>query len=148
MRGDPRKHVSTSRDPVTCEQVAFFSILLNEFVEAAHSMQSNGRPLYMGKLVEHPAYNRFMRGAYACGLVCSDMSPDETGKTAETLKRDPSTLLSMPWRRVREYVHYMMRAERWAYQGADFGGGFIRDALVDGHLRLLAARLRQVSGVY
>jgi hypothetical protein len=88
------------------------------------------------------AYRVFIEGAYACGFVCADLRPDNPLEA----ERDRSTEAIAKWAfpQLRQYVHYLVRHERWA----DGFSSPIFSALVDGHLQQVADRLEKDDSLY
>lgn len=81
------------------------------------------------------AYRIFIEGAYACGFVCRDLRPDNPLEAARNRASEVIAGWSFP--ALRQYVHYLVRHERWA-------GGFsspILESLAAGHLQQVADRL-------
>lgn len=81
------------------------------------------------------AYRVFIEGAYACGFVCRDLKPDNPLEGA----RDRAATLIAGWSlpQLRQYVHYLVRHERFAEGYASP----IFEALIAGHLQQVADRL-------
>jgi len=81
------------------------------------------------------AYRIFIEGAYACGFVCRDLKPDNPLEG----ERDRAAEVIAGWSfpELRQYVHYLVRHERWA----DGYSSPILDSLVAGHLQQVADRL-------
>lgn len=81
------------------------------------------------------AYRVFIEGAYACGFVCRDLRPDNPLEGA----RDRAASLIAGWTlpELRQYVHYLVRHERFA----DGYSSPILESLIAGHLQQLANRL-------
>jgi hypothetical protein len=81
------------------------------------------------------AYRIFIEGAYACGFVCRDLKPDNPLEG----ERERATQVIAGWSfpELRQYVHYLVRHERWA----DGYSSPILDSLAAGHLQQVADRL-------
>ena len=81
------------------------------------------------------AYRIFIEGAYACGFVCRDLKPDNPLEG----ERDRAAEVIADWSfpELRQYVHYLVRHERWA----DGYSSPILDSLAAGHLQQVADRL-------
>ena len=116
----------SSRYTVTTEQVKLFSILLREFVTEAATRGKR-------RLSTLPSYRRLTLGAYACGFVFSDADYDKGARLVELVQKDPKAFAGMSFSRVRLYVHYMVRAERWDDQNPSEIGGAIHTAVTCGH---------------
>jgi len=88
------------------------------------------------------AYRVFIEGAYACGFVCRDLKPDNPLEA----ERDRPTEAIAGWSfaELRQYVHYLVRHERWA----DGFSSPILDSLVSGHLQQVADRLATDESLY
>lgn len=80
-------------------------------------------------------YRIFIEGAYACGFVCRDLNPDNPLETERA--RAAEAIASWSFVELRQYVHYLVRHERWA----DGYSSPIMDSLVEGHLQRVADRL-------
>lgn len=82
-------------------------------------------------------YRPLILGAYSCGFVCRDMKPEfDLNET----NRDPSAALgNCSFPKLRQYVHTLMRGERWA----DGNSSPIMAAIKSGALALVATRLTE-----
>jgi hypothetical protein len=88
------------------------------------------------------AYRIFIEGAYACGFVCHDLKPDsplEADRAGAT-----ATIARWTFPQLRQYVHYLVRHERWA----DGFSSPILESLADGHLQQVADRLETDDSLY
>lgn len=95
-----------------------------------------------GEFFKLEAYRVFVEGAYACGFVCSDLKPDNPLEAARN--RAAETIAAWTFPELRQYVHYLLRHERWA----DGYSSPILDALADGHLQQVADRLENDTALY
>ena len=88
-----------------------------------------------GEFFKLESYRIFIEGAYACGFVCRDLNPDNPLES----ERERAAAAIDGWRfpEIRQYVHYLLRHERWA----DGYSSPIMDSLVEGHLQRVADRL-------
>ena len=121
---------SKKRSPVTEDQVSLFCRLSDDLVRAFHDDSS--------KLRYKPEYERFVQGAYACGFVCSDIVP--VGSVLKHAEKD-GWVEKAPFVTVRRYVHTLIRSERHADMGEDWGGGNIYSAIRSGVLQRIVSRL-------
>ena len=83
-----------------------------------------------------------MEGAYACGLVCTDLKPDNPLETERANAYQAIDGWSFP--QLRQYVHYLVRHERWS-------NGYsspILESLAQGHLQRVADRLERDDSLY
>ncbi len=89
-----------------------------------------------------PEYDLFSSGVYACGFVCSDLSPDAD---LDAVERDPEGVLDrMNLPRIRHYLHTLLRSER-----ANWGGGsVIYSALRAGVLSALVQRIKDGEDLF
>lgn len=81
------------------------------------------------------AYRIFIEGAYACGFVCRDLKPDNPLEGER--ERAAALIAAWPFPELRQYVHYLVRHERFA----DGYSSPILESLIAGHLQQLADRL-------
>jgi hypothetical protein len=88
------------------------------------------------------AYRIFVEGAYACGFVCSDLKPDNPLEGERT--RAPQAIDAWTFPELRQYVHYLLRHERWS----DGYSSPILEALAQGHLQRVAERLERDDSLY
>ena len=88
------------------------------------------------------AYRVFIEGAYACGFVCHDLKPDNPLESERA--RTTETIAGWAFPQLRQYVHYLVRHERWA----DGFSSPIFAALADGHLQQVADRLEKDDSLY
>jgi hypothetical protein len=88
------------------------------------------------------AYRLFIEGAYACGFVCGDLKPDNPLEAERD--RPTETIAGWSFPNLRQYVHYLVRHERWA----DGFSSPIFAALAEGHLQQVADRLDTDSSLY
>lgn len=88
------------------------------------------------------AYRIFIEGAYACGFVCRDLKPDNPLETERA--RPSEAIAGWSFAQLRQYVHYLVRHERWA----DGFSSPILDSLVAGHLQQVADRLATDESLY
>jgi len=88
-----------------------------------------------GEFFKLETYRIFIEGAYACGFVCRDLNPDNPLETERA--RAAEAIAGWTFTELRQYVHYLVRHERWA----DGYSSPIMDSLVDGHLQRVAERL-------
>jgi hypothetical protein len=88
------------------------------------------------------AYRLFIEGAYACGFVCRDLKPDNPLET----ERDRPEQAIGRWSFIvlRQYVHYLVRHERWA----DGFSSPLLESLAAGHLQQVADRLETDESLY
>lgn len=91
---------------------------------------------------ELPEYEMFTLGAYACGFVCADLSPDADVNAVMSRPRDALREMSLP--RIRHFIHTLMRAERAGYGF----GSVIFTALRSGVFEALCARLEGGTDLY
>lgn len=132
-----RRTKISKRSPVYDEQAKFFAELLLELIDEyrIETEMNNGNEIELSEFFQIAAYNRFMRGANACGFVCSDYNPDFP--LGEILSRPEHEVQHLSFAKLRHYVHTLLRAEAWA-------GGHdspIRDALNAGAMQILANRI-------
>lgn len=123
----------SQRSQITDEQARFFARLIHDLEHAWRQPHGAFRDL--------PEYERLNAGAYVCGLVCRDITPN--GEYYEPFIRDPGRLEFATFSQIRRFVHFMMRGERHADGGDDFGGGLIYEALRCGALDIIANRLNR-----
>jgi hypothetical protein len=95
-----------------------------------------------GDFFKLEAYRVFVEGAYACGFVCSDLEPDNPLESERT--RPADAIDAWPFPVIRQYVHYLLRHERWA----DGYSSPILQALIAGHLQRVADRLERDDSLY
>jgi hypothetical protein len=88
------------------------------------------------------AYRIFLEGAYACGFVCGDLKPDNPLEGVR--ERATETIDGWPFARLRQYVHYLVRHERWA----DGYSSPLFEALTNGYLQRVADRLEHDDSLY
>jgi len=88
------------------------------------------------------AYRVFIEGAYACGFVCRDLQPDNPLEAERDRAAD--AIAGWSFAQLRQYVHYLVRHERWA----DGFSSPILDALAAGHLQQVADRLQTDESLY
>jgi hypothetical protein len=88
------------------------------------------------------AYRIFIEGAYACGFVCRDLKPDNPLESDR--ERPVAAIAGWSFAQLRQYVHYLVRHERWA----DGFSSPILDALAAGHLQQVADRLETDESLY
>jgi hypothetical protein len=88
------------------------------------------------------AYRVFIEGAYACGFVCGDLKPDNPLEAGRDRPTEAIARWTFP--RLRQYVHYLVRHERWA----DGFSSPIFTALADGYLQQVADRLDTDDSLY
>jgi len=81
------------------------------------------------------AYRIFIEGAYACGFVCRDLKPDNPLEGER--ERAAAVIAGWPFSALRQYVHYLVRHERFA----DGYSSPILESLIAGHLQQVADRL-------
>lgn len=120
----------TKRSRLTEYQVSLFCRLSDDLIRAFHNDSS--------KLRYKPEYERFIQGAYACGFVCTDFVP--IGSVLEQAEKD-DWVENAPFISVRRYVHTLIRSERHADMGEDWGGGNIYSAIRNGVLQRIVSRL-------
>lgn len=82
-----------------------------------------------------PEYERLELGGYACGFVCRDMKIDP--RYEKIMGAPRNYLEAMPFAELRQFVHTLWRAERWA----DEYGSPIKEALENGALNIIGRRL-------
>ncbi|MCM2312284.1 MAG: hypothetical protein NDI84_12865 [Steroidobacteraceae bacterium] len=88
-----------------------------------------------GEFFKLDAYRIFIEGAYACGFVCRDLKLDNPLEAVGD--RTSEVIAGWSFPALRQYVHYLVRHERWAE-------GFsspILESLAAGHLQQVADRL-------
>jgi len=88
------------------------------------------------------AYRIFIEGAYACGFVCRDLKPDNPLESERD--RPAEAIAGWSFAQLRQYVHYLVRHERWA----DGFSSPILEALAAGHLQQVADRLETDESLY
>ena len=120
------------RSSIMESQVELFCLLIDD-LEESFSHRSNG------PISEHPAYQRFLLGAYALGFVCEDLSHD--GRYLSRAKREGWTE-SRSFLELRRYIHNLIRAERATSEVIDEGLGHIEDALRSRVLQRVGRALR------
>lgn len=94
------------------------------------------------ELFKLEAYRVFIEGAYACGFVCGDLKPDNPLEAER--ERPAEAMAGWSFATIRQYVHYLVRHERWA----DGFSSPIFSALADGHLQQVADRLDTDDTLY
>ena len=122
--------IPTKRSKLSEDQVSLFCRLSDDLIRAFHNDSS--------KLRYKPEYERFVQGAYACGFVCSDIVP--VGSVLKHAEKD-GWVEKAPLVTVRRYVHTLIRSERHADMGEDWGGGNIYSAIRSGVLQRIVSRL-------
>jgi hypothetical protein len=95
-----------------------------------------------GEFFKLEAYRIFIEGAYACGFVCSDLKPESPLETERDRPVEAIARWSFPV--IRQYVHYLVRHERWA----DGYSSPIFESLADGHLQQVVDRLEKDDSLY
>lgn len=137
-RKAPSKH-----SPVYNEQAKFLAILARELIdEYKMTTELEGKELELSEFFAIPAYIRFLHGAYACGFVCRDFTPDFP--IDAMLIRPRESLATLRFHQIRHYVHTLLRAERWA----DGYSSPIRSALNAGTVEELHDRLMNDDSLY
>lgn len=138
---------ASKRSTVNQHQARHLSQLIRllERQALAHFRVKNPARLPTGRHKEFfrlEAYALFLEGAYACGFVCSDLKPDNPleGERA----RPAEAIAGWPFQRLRRYVHYLLRHERWA----DGYSSPILEALAAGHLQQVGQRLDLDQSLY
>jgi hypothetical protein len=121
------------RTPIMRSQVELFCDLIDDLCESYASDRASA-------LVDQRAYHRFISGAYALGFVCIDIAHD--GRALERAIEEEGWIESRSFRELRQYIHTLLRAERWASEGVEDGIGHIEKTLRFGALRRIAAKLR------
>jgi len=92
------------------------------------------------QFIESREYRLFIEGAYACGFVCSDLRPNVD---LNLINQHPDELGRFDLKRLRHYVHSMIRSER-----ASHGyGSFIWESTRSGALERLLDRLSNDEGL-
>lgn len=94
------------------------------------------------ELFKLDAYRILLEGAYACGFVCGDLKPDNPLEGARERPFEAIDAWTFP--QLRQYVHYLVRHERWA----DGYSSPIFDALASGCLQRVADRLEHDDSLY
>src|SRR5579871_3613174 len=117
---------------VSDDQVKLFARLCDDLVLAWERQTNN----VFRDLAE---YDRLIIGAYACGFVCMDISPE--AENFDPFVRAPHRLEEADFNAIRRFVHFMMRCERHTDCGDDLGGGAIYDAMQSGCLSIISRRL-------
>lgn len=107
-------------------------------VESTTDLQEEG----WGAFTELPEYELFTAGTYACGFVCSDLTPDVDLDTVKCRPREVLSSMTLP--QLRHYVHTLMRSERAGYGY----GSVIYEALRAGVIEALCERLERGSDLY
>lgn len=137
-RKAPSKH-----SPVYAEQAKFLAILARDLIdEYRMTIELEGKELDLSEFFIIPAYIRFLHGAYACGFVCRDFTPDFP--IDAMLIRPRESLSALSFHQLRHYVHTLLRAERWA----DGYSSPIRSALDAGTVEALHDRLLNDDTLY
>ena len=121
------------RSRITEDQVSLFCRLSDDLVRAFHDDSS--------RLRYKPEYERFILGAYACGFVCSDIV--HVGSVLKRAEKD-GWVEKASFMLVRRYVHTLLRAERHADMGEDWGGGNIYSAIPVSYTHLTLPTNREV----
>lgn len=88
------------------------------------------------------AYRVFIEGAYACGFVCRDLKPDNPLEAERD--RQAQAIAGWTFPQLRQYVHYLVKHERWA----DGYSSPLLDALAAGHVQQIADRLESDDSLY
>jgi hypothetical protein len=89
-----------------------------------------------------PEYRLFTSGVYACGFVCSDLSP--TVDLGAVDERPGKALADLDLSQLRHYMHTLMRSER-----AGFGyGSVLYEAVRSGALDAFSERLERDADLY
>lgn len=89
-----------------------------------------------------PEYRLFTSGVYACGFVCSDLSP--TVDLGVVAARPAESLVNLHLPQLRHYMHTLMRSER-----AGFGyGSVLYEAVRSGALDVFCDRLERDANLY
>lgn len=92
--------------------------------------------------IKLPEYGLFMSGVYACGFVCSDLSPDIDLDAVKCRPNEALGLLTLP--QLRHYMHTLMRSERAGYgYGSD-----IYEAMRAGVLEVVCERIERDADLY
>jgi hypothetical protein len=138
---------ATKRSAVNQHQARHLSQLIRllERQALAHFRVKSPARLPTGRHKEFfrlEAYPLFLEGAYACGFVCGDLKPDNPleGERA----RPAEAIAGWSFQRLRRYVHYLLRHERWA----DGYSSPILEALAAGHLQQVGQRLDLDQSLY
>ena len=94
------------------------------------------------EIFDQAPYFLFIEGAYACGFVFRDGKPENP--LVETGDRPEVQIASWTFPTLRQYIHFLLRNERWA----DAQASPVLLALISGHLQQVAARLESDSTLY
>jgi hypothetical protein len=107
-------------------------------VEASAELPEDG----WVNFIDLPEYRLFTSGAYACGFVCSDLSPTID---LEVIKSRYSQILGeMNLPQLRNYLHTIMRSERAGYGS----GSVLYESIRAGALEFLCERLERDTDLY
>lgn len=136
------QELPSSRDPINREQAVFMAILIQELVDEERiETDLNSGPLELEDFFNLPAYLRFISGAYACGFVCSDLTPDSFDISRPDIVR---VLQEAPFEKIRAFTHVLLRSERWA----DGMWSPVRNILATGALAAVGSRLNSDISLY
>lgn len=136
------RKAASKRTPVNESQARFFSALGLELVDEYRLETDGEHEISLSAFFDLPAYHRLLKGAYACGFVCRDFTPDFPIETV--LTRPAETLGRLGFMQLRHYLHTLFRAERWA----DGYSSPIRSALEAGALTVVCERLSSDERLY
>ncbi len=139
MKGPISNTPPTVRRPIYVEQATLFALLIRELAGAWRTQRTQS-------FRDLPEYGRLIHGAYACGFVCRDIDGAALAERMTAMTGEPDCLRHADFSTIRRYIHTMMRAERHADAGTDFGGGFIFEAIRSGALDIVAERLEKDFG--
>lgn len=78
---------------------------------------------------------RFTRVCYACGFVCTDLSPFETQPLYEAVMKGRPSLSKATLLGLRMFFHYMIRNDRHC------GGGVVEDFVASPYAKVAHERL-------
>lgn len=125
----------SKRTPVMEDQAVLMASLMTDLLAAA----SVAPDMDNHKLYSLPAYQRFIRGANACGFVCRDESV--MPNFIEAMNQPTQFVTKACFQEIRHFLHSLLTNEKWA-------GGVsspVLYCLKDGALEILAKRLESDS---
>lgn len=114
-------------------QVDLLALLTRELL----AVYERNREITLDSWFALPEYMRFLKGAYACGFVCSNFSLMDD--FLEYQNRPDEHIRTASWTQFRHYIHTLLRGEKWA----DGYSSPILDAAKSGALTVVLERLER-----
>ncbi len=142
-----RRKPASKRSAVNESQARLLAKLINmlEGAVLAHFNLADLERIDLNRFKEIwdlPEYNLFVEGAYACGFVCTDGKSEGDLDMVNSRPREVVASWSFP--ELRQYVHFLLRSEKWA----DGYSSPILHAIRSGALQKVADRLESDDSLY